>query len=167
MLGLRERGLHGVEFIVADDHAGLKAAICEVLPEAAYQRCMSLSQGCPGPRATQEPAHGLDPWVDDDCLQELRWSYDRRDLAQARADLAAWIGKWQAKYPQLVAWGMNREPSHCARSARRSPSWSEPAADRELHRPAIFARFASGRRSARFFLALFSKAMRCDRLPLN
>ena len=39
LVGLRERGLHGVEFIVADDHAGLKAAICEVLPEAAYQRC--------------------------------------------------------------------------------------------------------------------------------
>src|SRR5512143_2541468 len=39
LTGLRERGLHGVEFIVADDHAGLKAAICEVLPEGAYQRC--------------------------------------------------------------------------------------------------------------------------------
>jgi hypothetical protein len=24
-------------------------------------------------RAAQELAHGLDPWVDDDCLQELRW----------------------------------------------------------------------------------------------
>ena len=42
--------------------------------------------------------------VDDDCLQELRWLYDRRDLAEARTDLAAWIGKWQAKYPRLVAW---------------------------------------------------------------
>src|SRR5512134_379463 len=39
LLGLRQRGLAGVEFIVADDHAGLKAAIREVLPEAAYQRC--------------------------------------------------------------------------------------------------------------------------------
>jgi putative transposase len=39
LLGLRERGLTGVEFVVADDHAGLKAAIREVLPEAAYQRC--------------------------------------------------------------------------------------------------------------------------------
>jgi len=27
--------------------------------------------------------------VDDDCLQELRWLYDRRDLAEARRDLAA------------------------------------------------------------------------------
>lgn len=52
--------------------------------------------------------------MDDDCLQELRWigacpragpwpdPWDRRDLAEARADLAAWIGKWQGKYPRLV-----------------------------------------------------------------
>jgi hypothetical protein len=26
--------------------------------------------------------------VDDDCLRELRWLYDRRDLAEARRDLA-------------------------------------------------------------------------------
>src|SRR5512134_404501 len=39
LLGLRQRGLSGVEFVVADDHAGLRAAIREVLAEAAYQRC--------------------------------------------------------------------------------------------------------------------------------
>ena len=39
LLGLRARGLHGVEFVVADDHAGLRAALREVLAEAAYQRC--------------------------------------------------------------------------------------------------------------------------------
>jgi transposase-like protein len=38
-LGLKARGLHGVEFVVADDHAGLRAALREVLAEAAYQRC--------------------------------------------------------------------------------------------------------------------------------
>jgi hypothetical protein len=32
--------------------------------------------------------------VDDDCLQELRWLYDRRDLSEARRDLAAWLAKW-------------------------------------------------------------------------
>jgi putative transposase len=42
--------------------------------------------------------------VDNDRLQELRWRYDRRDLAEARADLAAWIAQWQTKYPRLVAW---------------------------------------------------------------
>src|SRR5580693_5283538 len=35
LLGLRRRGLNGVEFVVADDHAGLRMAIREVLPEAA------------------------------------------------------------------------------------------------------------------------------------
>ena len=36
---LKERGLAGVEFVVSDDHPGLKQAIGEVLPEAAWQRC--------------------------------------------------------------------------------------------------------------------------------
>jgi putative transposase len=39
LLQLRERGLSGVEFVVSDDHAGLRKAIVEVLPEAAWQRC--------------------------------------------------------------------------------------------------------------------------------
>jgi putative transposase len=39
LLTLRRRGLQGVEFVVADDHAGLRASIREVLPEAAFQRC--------------------------------------------------------------------------------------------------------------------------------
>jgi transposase-like protein len=96
LLGLRERGLVGVEFVVADDHAGLKAAIREVLPEAAYQRCYV--------HFLRNALDYVPRKVDDDCLQELRWLYDRRDLGEARVDLAAWIGKWQSKYPRLVAW---------------------------------------------------------------
>ena len=96
LLGLRERGLTGVEFVVADDHAGLKAAIREVLSEAAYQRCYV--------HFLRNALDYVPRKVDDDCLQELRWLYDRRDLAEARADLAAWIGKWQVKYPRLIAW---------------------------------------------------------------
>ncbi len=38
LLGLRRRGLNGVEFVVADDHAGLRSAIREALTEAAFQR---------------------------------------------------------------------------------------------------------------------------------
>jgi hypothetical protein len=37
--GLRQRGLRGVEFVVSDDHAGLRRAIAEVLTEATWQRC--------------------------------------------------------------------------------------------------------------------------------
>ncbi|MBB2671342.1 UNVERIFIED_ORG: transposase-like protein [Rhizobium esperanzae] len=39
LLGLKARGLKGIEFVVSDDHAGLVAAIGEVIPEAAWQRC--------------------------------------------------------------------------------------------------------------------------------
>ena len=39
LLGLRESGLSGVEFVVSDDHAGLRQAIVEILTEAAWQRC--------------------------------------------------------------------------------------------------------------------------------
>jgi transposase-like protein len=38
-LGLKTRGLAGVEFVVRDDHPGLKQAVREVSPEAAWQRC--------------------------------------------------------------------------------------------------------------------------------
>ena len=38
LTGLRSRSLHGVEFVVSDDHAGLRKAIQEVLPEAVWAK---------------------------------------------------------------------------------------------------------------------------------
>src|SRR6202040_3660697 len=96
LLSLRKRGLSGVEFVVSDDHAGLKAAIREVLPEAVWQRCYV--------RFLRNALDYVPRKVDDDCLRELRWFYDRRELAEVRRDIAAWLGKWQAKYPKLCAW---------------------------------------------------------------
>ena len=37
--------------------------------------------------------------ADDDCLQELRWIYDRRELGEAKTDLAAWLRKWSRDIP--------------------------------------------------------------------
>src|SRR3984893_8001827 len=54
-------------------------------------------------RAAQEPALAK-AGVDDDGLQELRWLYDRRDLTQARRDLAARLAKWSCKYSKLTGW---------------------------------------------------------------
>lgn len=96
LLGLRERGLSGVELVVADDHAGLRAAIREVLTEAAYQRCYV--------HFLRNALDHLPRKADDDCLQELRWLYDRRSVEEARRDLSAWIAKWEGRYPRLVAW---------------------------------------------------------------
>jgi transposase-like protein len=77
LLRLKARGLHGVEFVVADDHAGLRAALREALAEAAYQRCYV--------HFLRNALDYVPRRVDDDCLQELRWLYDRRDLPTGQA----------------------------------------------------------------------------------
>ena len=51
---LKTRGLHGVEFVVSDDHAGLKRAVRELLPEAVWQRCyVHFPPQCPRLSAPQ------------------------------------------------------------------------------------------------------------------
>jgi putative transposase len=96
LLGLKKRGLHGVQVAVSDDHPGLRRAVAEVLCEAAWQRCY---------------VHFLRNALDylprkgaEECLTELRWLYDRRDIAEARRDLDAWLEKWSAKYAKLCTW---------------------------------------------------------------
>ena len=96
LVGLKARGLHGVEFVVSDEHAGLKAAIREVVPEAAWQRCYV--------HFLRNALDDVPRKVDDDCLMELRWFYDRRDLAEVRRDLSQWLAKWQGKSPKLTDW---------------------------------------------------------------
>jgi len=96
LLRLKERGLHGVQFVVSDDHPGLKRAVMEVLPEAHWQRCY---------------VHFLRNALDhlprkhaDDCLLELRWLYDLHGIAEARRHLASWLERWQPKHGKLCAW---------------------------------------------------------------
>jgi putative transposase len=96
LMGLRQRSLQGVEFVVSDDHAGLRRAIQEVLPEAVWQRCYV--------HFLRNALDYLPRKADDDCLQELRWIYDRRDAQEARQDLAAWLLKWGKRYPKLCVW---------------------------------------------------------------
>ena len=94
--GLKARGLSGVELVISDDHAGLKQAIREELTDAAWQRCYV--------HFLRNALDYLPRKADDDCLQELRWLYDRRDLGEAKRDLAAWLLRWQTKYPRLCDW---------------------------------------------------------------
>jgi putative transposase len=96
LVSLRQRSLQGVEFVVSDDHAGLRRAIQEVLPEAVWQRCYV--------HFLRNALDYLPRKADDDCLQELRWIYDRRDAQEARRDLTAWLLKWGKRYAKLCAW---------------------------------------------------------------
>ena len=94
--GLVGRGLRGVEFVVSDDHAGLRRAITEVVSAARWQRCYV--------HFLRNASDYLPRKADDDCLQELRWMYARRSLSEARQDLATWLDKWQDKYSKLCNW---------------------------------------------------------------
>ena len=96
IVGLKKRGLRGVELAITDSHEGLKAALQEVLPEAAWQRCYV--------HFLRNALDYLPRRGDDDCLTELRWLYDRRCLEEAQRDLSAWIQRWQGRYPRLTSW---------------------------------------------------------------
>ena len=96
LLALKGRGLRGVEFVVSDDHPGLKRAIAEVISEAVWQRCYV--------HFLRNARDHLPRKAVDDCMQELRWLYDRRDLAEAQKDLAQWLERWGQKYPKLCEW---------------------------------------------------------------
>jgi transposase-like protein len=94
--GLKERGLRGVEYVVSDDHPGLKASIGKLLPEACWQRCYV--------HFLRNALDSLPRKAQDDCLTELKWLYDRRDLAEAHRDLQGWLGRWGQKYGKLCQW---------------------------------------------------------------
>jgi putative transposase len=65
LTSLRQRSLQGVEFVVSDDHAGLRRALQEALPEAVWPRCYV--------HFLRNALDDLPRKADDDCLQELRW----------------------------------------------------------------------------------------------
>jgi putative transposase len=98
-LGLKKRGLEGVELVISDDHAGLRKVIAEIFPEVPWQRCYV--------HFLRNALDYLPRKADNDCLTELRWIYDRRSIQEARQDLAAWLKKWAAKYPKLCDWVEN------------------------------------------------------------
>jgi putative transposase len=80
--------------VVADDHAGLRATLREAPPGAFVQRCHV--------HFLRDALDHLPREADDGCLQELRWLHGRRELAEAKADLAAWLKERGARYDRLT-----------------------------------------------------------------
>ena len=93
---LKTRGLHGVEFVVSDDHAGLKRAVRELLPEAVWQRCYV--------HFLRNALDYLPRKADDDCRQEVALALRPAQSQRGRAGSAAWLMRWATRYPKLTDW---------------------------------------------------------------
>ena len=76
ILALKQRGLNRVELVVSDDHPGLRAAIRETLPEAAWQRCYV--------HFLRNALDHLPRKADDECMTELRFMIVERSRKHGR-----------------------------------------------------------------------------------
>jgi transposase-like protein len=94
---LQERGLHGVQLIVSDDHAGLKAAIQTRFAGVPWQRCQFHLQ-----RNAQAHVPQIEQRAE--VARDLRSVFNANDRAEAQTRLQAIVSKWQKPAPKLSAW---------------------------------------------------------------
>jgi putative transposase len=112
---LRTRGWGGIALVVFDDHHPIKHARRMGLPEAARQRYYAHFL-----RNALDQLH-LPRRGDDDCLQELHWINDRRNLIEAQQDLAARLKHWDSRFPRLT----DRDEEHHRETLTFYCSWRQ------------------------------------------
>ena len=91
------RGLRGVEFIVSDDHSGLRAARRAVLGGATWQRCQfHLAQNAVHHAPNVETRKRIG--------KQLKSVWAADDLAKAETALADLVASYRDTAPKLAAW---------------------------------------------------------------
>jgi len=97
LTSLQKRGLHGVQLIVSDDHAGLGAARLAVFASVPWQRCQfHLQQNAQAyvPRLDQRAA----------VAQAIRTVFNSPDLPSAQCRLKEVVADYTATAPKLATW---------------------------------------------------------------
>lgn len=100
---LLARGLKGVRLIVADDHAGLKAARRAVLPAVPWQRCQFHLQHNAAQFVTRQEAKKS-------VAAQLRAVFNAPDRAEAERLFKAALESWRKEHPKLAAWAEEAVP---------------------------------------------------------
>jgi putative transposase len=95
--GLQGRGLYGVELIISDDHAGLKAAREARFPGVPWQRCQFHLQQNAGHYAPRVALRS-------ELARDLRAIFDAPDRAEADRRLRLAVDKYLKTAPKLSAW---------------------------------------------------------------
>jgi transposase-like protein len=97
LTSLQKRGLHGVQLLVSDDHAGLGAARAAVFPAVPWQRCQfHLQQNAQAyvPRLDQRAA----------VAQAIRTVFNSADRPSAERRLKEIVATYADSAPKLAAW---------------------------------------------------------------
>jgi len=95
--GLIRRGMHGLQMITSDDHAGLRAAIDAVFPGILWQRCQfHLQQNARAYVSRKDDV----PVVAND----IRKVFNAPDRENAERYLKQLVDKYQKTHPRLAAW---------------------------------------------------------------
>ena len=95
--GLKERGMHGVEFIVSDDHSGLKAALRSTLSGVAWQRCQFHLQQNAQSYVTKKD-------MKSDVAADIRDIFNAPSLKEAQRLLNLTVEKYAKTQSNLSAW---------------------------------------------------------------
>jgi len=97
LLHLVERGLHGVEYIVSDDHAGLQSARKAVFPSVPWQRCQFHF-------AQNAMAYVPKRSMREEVAQAIRDIYNCPEIEDARIKVLAFIKEYSNFAPELSNW---------------------------------------------------------------
>jgi len=95
LMQLLERGLSGVQLVIADEHAGLAAAVRRFLPEVSRQRCTVHLQR----NVLAKVPHRLRKRV----AREVSTVFKAPGLAEAKKCLAVIRARWSKELPEAVA----------------------------------------------------------------
>jgi putative transposase len=94
---LKDRGLHGVQLVISDDHAGLGAARRAILGSVPWQRCQFHLQQNAGAYAPRQAMRG-------EVAADNRSIFNAPDRKTAEQLLHAAIQKYATSAPRLSAW---------------------------------------------------------------
>jgi transposase-like protein len=95
--GLKDRGMHGVQLVISDDHTGLGAARRAVLGSVPWQRCQFHLQQNAGAYLPKQAMRM-------EVAADIRAMFNAPDRKTAEEYLQAAIQKYAVSAPRLSAW---------------------------------------------------------------
>lgn len=115
---LLHRGLSGIELIISDDHAGLKAARRAVLPSVPWQRCtFHLAQNA----QSYAPSVGMRGEI----AQAMRDIYQARNRTEAQARIAEALKCYEKRAPKFCQWLEENGPEGMTFYTRPQEHWKK------------------------------------------